>query len=124
MSNEFKDLKDAEKGNESAAISSNWIRAGVLIVVGLGLLASNFTDFTFNNWWALFMLIPAFGMFASVWRDSQVNGRITSNSTGPLISGLAMVVMMIVFLFNLNWSGLWPLGLVFGGIAVLLSSRS
>lgn len=124
MSNEFKDLKDAEKGNESAAISSNWIRAGVLIVVGLGLLASNFTDFTFNNWWALFMLIPAFGMFAAVWRDSQVNGRITSNSTGPLISGLAMVVMMIVFLFNLNWSGLWPLGLVFGGIAVLLSSRS
>lgn len=124
MGDEFKDLKDEEKGNGSAAKSNSWIMALVLIVVGAGLLISNFTGFTFNNWWALFMVIPAVGMFAAVWRDYQANGRLTGKSTGPLISGLAMVVMMIVFLFNLSWSGLWPLGFIFGGLAIILGNRS
>ncbi len=124
MGDEFKDLKDEEKGDESAAKSNNWMMALVLIVVGLGLLVSNFTGFSFDNWWALFMLIPAVAMLTNVWRDYQANGRLTSKCTGPLIGGLAILVMAVIFLFNLNWSGLWPLAFVFGGIAVLLSGRS
>ena len=123
MGDEFKDLKDEEKDNDAAAKSNSWIMALVLIVVGVGLLVSNFNGFSFNNWWALFMLIPAFAMFASVWRDYQENGRLTSKSTGPLIAGLAIIVTAVIFLFDLSWSGLWPLAFIFGGIAVLLSSR-
>ena len=124
MGDEFKDLKDEEKSNGSAAKSNSWIMALVLIAVGVGLLISNFTSFAFDNWWALFMLIPAFGMFAAVWRDYQENGRLTSKCTGPLIAGLAILVTAVIFLFNLSWSGLWPIAFIFGGIAVLLSSRS
>lgn len=123
MGDEFKDLKDEEREGTVEGKGSNWIVALVMIVVGIGLLTSNFTGFSFNNWWALFMLIPAIAMLRSVWVDYQANGRITGKSTGPLIGGLATLVMMGVFLFNLSWSGLWPLGLIFGGIAVWLGSR-
>lgn len=123
MGDEMKDLKDNEKvaGKEKG---NSWVVAIVLIVVGLGLLVSNFTGFSFDNWWALFMFIPALTMFRNVWADYQDNGRLTNKSTGPLIGGLAILVMMVIFLFNLSWSGLWPLAFIFGGIAVLLGSRS
>ncbi|HRQ38882.1 MAG TPA: hypothetical protein PLD25_13325 [Chloroflexota bacterium] len=123
MGDEFKDLKDEEKGGAAEDKGSNWLMALVLIVVGIGLLASNFTQFSFNNWWALFMLIPAIAMLRNVWADYQAHGRLTSRSTGPLIGGLATLVLMVVFLFNLSWSGLWPLGFIFGGIAILLGNR-
>ncbi|MCL4262774.1 MAG: hypothetical protein KJ069_06145 [Anaerolineae bacterium] len=123
MGDEMKDLKDEEKEGAAEGNGSNWIVALVMIVVGIGLLASNFTEFSFNNWWALFMLIPATGMLRAVWVDYQAHGHLTGRSTGPLIGGLAILVMMGVFLFNLSWSGLWPLGLIFGGIAVWLGSR-
>ncbi len=122
MGDEMKDLKDNEK--EAGKDKGNsWVVAIVLIVVGLGLLLSNFTGFSFDNWWALFMFIPALTMLKNVWADYQDNGRLTSKSTGPLIGGLAILVMMVIFLFNLSWSGLWPLAFIFGGIAVLLGSR-
>ncbi len=123
MGDEFKDLKDEEKAGATEEKGSNWIMALVMIVVGIGLLVSNFTEFSFNNWWALFMLIPAAAMLRTVWVDHQAHGRLTSKSTGPLIGGLATLVMMGVFLFNLSWSGLWPLGFIFGGLAVWLGSR-
>jgi uncharacterized membrane protein YhaH (DUF805 family) len=123
MGDEMKDLKDAEKEGAADGKGSNWLMALVMIVVGTGLLASNFTEFSLNNWWALFMLIPATAMLRNVWVDHQAHGRLTSRSTGPLISGLATLVVMAVFLFNLSWSGLWPVGLIFGGLAVWLGSR-
>ena len=123
MSDELKDMKDEEKGTEAAEKSNSWIQAVVLIVVGLGLLASNFTGFSFNNWWALFMFVPAGMMLNKVWADYKSDGRLTSKSTGPLIAGLAILVMIPVFLFNLSLGALWPLALIFGGIAVLLGSR-
>ena len=123
MGDEFKELKDAEKEGAAEGKGSHWLVALVMIVVGIGLLASNFTEFSFNNWWALFMLIPATAMLRNVWVDHQAHGRLTSRSTGSLISGLATLVLMVVFLFNLSWSGLWPLGFIFGCIAVLLGNR-
>jgi uncharacterized membrane protein len=123
MSDEFKDMKDEEKGTDAAEKNNSWIMAVVLIIVGLGLLASNFTGFSFNNWWALFLFVPAFMMLSKVWADYKDNGRLTSKSTGPLITGLAMLVMIVVFLFNLSFGALWPLAFIFGGIAVLLGSR-
>lgn len=116
-------MKDNEKEGKNEN-GNSWLIAVVLMVVGLGLLVSNFTNVSFDNWWALFLFIPAGFMLKNVAADYKSNGRLTNKSTGPLIAGLAMLVMMVVFLFGLSWSGLWPLGLIFGGIAVLLGSRS
>lgn len=123
MGDEMKELKDEEREGAAEDKGSNWIMALVMIVVGIGLLASNFTEFSLNNWWALFLLIPAITMLRNVWVDYQAHGRLTSRSTGALIGGLTVLAAMAVFLFNLSWSGLWPLGFIFGGISVLLSSR-
>lgn len=123
MNDDLKDLKDEEQ-NGGSGKNPNVIMAVVLIVVGIGLVISNLTGFSFNNWWALFLFIPAGGMLVNVWQDYQANGRLTGRSTGPLIAGLAMLLMIAIFLLNLSWSALWPVAFIFGGIALLLSGRS
>ncbi|MCP4357915.1 MAG: hypothetical protein GY796_07870 [Chloroflexi bacterium] len=124
MNDEIKDLKDGEEETEAAPEkNSSWIIAAVLILVGFVLLLSNFTSFEFENWWALFMFIPAGFMFSTVWRDYKDNDGLTNKSTGTLIGGLAILFMIAVFLFNLSWGSLWPVAFIFGGIAVLLGSR-
>ena len=122
MGDEIKDLKEGEVEN-SKEKNSSVIIAVVLMLVGGGLLLSNFTGISFDNWWALFLFIPAGFMLQNVWADYQANGRLTSKSTGFLIAGISILVMIVIFLFNLSWSGLWPLAFIFGGIAVLLSGR-
>ena len=49
-----------------------WLWGGVLIVLGVELLLENM-GFTFpDNWWALFILIPAFGAFARAWEGFRL----------------------------------------------------
>ena len=55
------------------ATHTNWIWAVVLIVLGLVFLVQNLTGFTLDNWWALFILIPAVAAFANAWRANQHN---------------------------------------------------
>ena len=124
MNDEIKEIKDEEQESDVAEDKDyNWIIAVVLILVGSVLIVTNFTGFEFDNWWALFMLIPAGFMFVTVWRDRQENGRLTNRSTGALIAGIAILAMLAIFLFDLDWGKLWPLAFILGGIAVLLGSR-
>jgi len=75
----------------------------VIILVGVVFLIKNTgwlgTDWNFGNWWALFILIPAFGSFANAW-NSYVSGR---RSFGPaaarsVMFGLLFLAITIVFL--------------------------
>ncbi|MEM7117773.1 MAG: hypothetical protein AAF614_35410 [Chloroflexota bacterium] len=103
---------------------NNWITGVVLIGVGIILVASNLTGFSFQNWWALFILIPAIYQLSIVWRGYQENGRLTSASTGPLIGGLGALAVAAVFLIDgISWGVIWPIAFVFGGISLLLSQR-
>lgn len=122
MDDKNQELKDEEKQQKEGK-NHNAIIAGVMILVGLVLVGANVLGMTLDNWWALFMLIPAFFLLSAVWQDYKENGRLTSKSTGSLIASLAIFTMVAIFLFDLNWGLLWPLAFVFGGIAVLLGSR-
>lgn len=122
MDDKNQELKDQEN-QENEGRNHSAIIAGVMILVGLVLVGANLLGTTLDNWWALFMLIPAFFLLAAVWRDYKENGRLTSKSTGFLIASLAIFTMVAIFLFDLNWGVLWPLAFIFGGIAVLLGSR-
>jgi len=99
-----------------------WILGAVLIVIGLAFLAGNLTGFRLNNWWALFILIPAFGSLAGAWRDYRANGRLTRAGRGPLIGGLILLAVTLIFLFEVNWGSIWPIFLIIGGIGLLLSA--
>ncbi len=99
-----------------------WIGGAVLILIGLVFLLRNTTAFELENWWALFILIPAFGAFASAWNGYQNSGRFTSAVRGPLIGGLIMLFVSMAFLFGLDFGLLWPVFLILGGLALLFTA--
>ncbi len=100
----------------------NWIGGIVLILLGSIFLLQNAGLIeSFDNWWALFILIPAVGSFAAAWRIYQQSGnQWTSAATGSLISGLVLCSIVAIFLFGLDIGMWWPLFLILGGIAALL----
>jgi hypothetical protein len=102
-----------------------WILGAILVLLGVGFLLQAYGRIAFNNWWALFILIPAVGSFAAAWRRYQAaGGRLTSGALGSLIGGLVLSAVAMGFLFNLdlglNWNLVWPLLLILGGLALLL----
>jgi hypothetical protein len=123
MSNNLDELKDAEKGSNER--NGSVVMAVIFIVVGVGLIASNITGFEFDNWWVLFMFIPVAFFAQNIYRDYQTNGRLTAASTGSIIAGLAILLTAATFLFEaITWSAIWPIGLIFAGIAMFLGNRS
>ena len=100
-----------------------WIAGGVLILIGVIFIIRNVTGFELANWWALFILIPALGSLGTAWQMFERNGRrFTAASQGPLIGGLVLLAVTAVFLFNLDWSRIWPLFLILAGLAAVLTS--
>jgi hypothetical protein len=98
---------------------------GGIILIGIGLifLLQNFGFFYFGNWWALFILLGTAGAWGSAWNHYQNNGhRITSAVTGAFIGGIFPLAVALIFLFNLDWSTMWPVFLIIAGVSVL--SRS
>jgi hypothetical protein len=91
---------------------------GYLLLQNLGILPPGFT---IHNWWALFILIPAFGALYNAWQDFSANGRFTWHSRRRLVGGLVLLVIAGVFLFDFNWSLVWPVLLILAGIAALTS---
>ncbi len=99
------------------------IGGAVLLVVGVVLLAQNFGINTLNNWWALFILIPAVGALGNAWRAYQAaDGRLTAGARGSLIGGLVLLMVTAVFLFNLNWGLLGPVVIILAGVGLLLNT--
>ena len=92
-------------------------------MLGIVFLLQNLGSFYLNNWWALFILIPAVGSFAAAWRTYQVaGGHLTAASRGSLIGGLVLTMVAVVFLFNLNWTWFGPILIILAGIGVLLNA--
>lgn len=100
---------------------NNWLAGVILIVLGGVFLLSNLTNFHLDNWWALFILIPAFGSLGSAWQAYQKNGRFGESVRGPLIGGFILFFVASVFLFGWNWGTIWPVFLIIGGIGALLN---
>jgi hypothetical protein len=100
-----------------------WIAGGVLILIGVIFLVRSAFGFELNNWWALFILIPALGSLGTAWQMFERNGRrFTAASQGPLIGGLILLAVTAVFLFSLDWGRIWPVFLILAGLAAVLTS--
>lgn len=133
MDDYIKDLKKDEKTAFEEEISGYnkqrdvgnicgpWLAGIALIAVGTIFLLGNFTNFYLNNWWALFILIPAFGKLGRAGSSFQRHGRFTSNIRRSLMGGLVLTVVAITFLLNLDWGTIWPVFLIVFGIGALLS---
>jgi len=135
MNDDLKQLKEAEKmmgenvesapdmiasDSQSPAKNNNWMIGIVFILVGGGFLLANLTDIHLNNWWAFFILLPAFGGFnraCSAYRQEGMN----EEARNGIITGMLMVTVALFFLFNLSWGTFWPILLIIIGIGSLLT---
>ena len=130
MSETIDDLKDAEKekletdhGNQHSN-RSNVTGGLVLITIGVIFLLSQITGFHINNWWALFIMIPAVFKLNEAWQGYQSNGRFTDETRNALFGGLMLATVAGFFLFNIGWNLFWPLVLIMIGLGALLNGRS
>lgn len=105
--------------------SQAWIAGAVLLALGLIFLLRNLGifDLRLNNWWALFILIPAVGSFSTAYRMYRGNGgHMTEAVRGPFIGGLILTAVTLVFLFGLSWAVVWPVFLIIVGVGALLTA--
>ena len=110
--------RHARRGSSGAA----WVGGVILIVLGVILLLQTVRGFYLNNWWALFILIPAVGSFADAWNGYRQTGRVGRRVRGGLISGCVFLLVTAAFLYNWNWGIVLPVLLIVWGITLLRNS--
>lgn len=132
MSDTIDSLKAAEKEAMGSGSEPRRVRQHCgnttfgLILVGIGtfFLLSQFTNFHLHNWWALFILIPAFHNLNEAWQSYQANGRLRAHARHSLMGGIFLSMVAAFFLLSLSWNLFWPLMLIMVGIGSLLNGRS
>lgn len=131
MAEDIKELKDLEReatrneakpDGEECGGSFGWVPGLVLVGIGALLLLNNFTGFRLQNWWALFILIPAFGSLGNFVRSYNSGGRLSHEARGSLIGSMILFFIAAVFLFGWSWAVVWPFFLIIGGVGALLSA--
>jgi cation transport ATPase len=105
----------------AARSGNSWVVGAILIMVGIFIILQNLTSFSLENWWALFILIPAVGAFGNAWRAYQNSNRLSAEGRSSLIGGIVLTMVAAVFLFELNWSILGPVLLILAGVGLLIN---
>jgi cation transport ATPase len=106
----------------AARSGSEWIIGIVLVAMGLLLFAQNMQIVVFQNWWALFILIPALGSFGTAWGLARADGgHFNRRARSAAIVGLGLTLVTVMFLFNLNWTIFGPALLLLAGVGILIN---
>ncbi len=93
---------------------------GLLYVVGMIFLLQNFGLLRLENWWALFILMLAFGSFAATWMLFRANNnRFPVSARASLVVGAILFLLAFIFLAGWSFALVWPLFLIVGGLAIL-----
>ena len=94
----------------------------IMIAVGVVFLVMQYSDIRFDNWWALFILIPAllaWSKAASLWKAA---GRMNQGVISTLAGSLIPLFIASIFLFNWDWGRIWPGFIILAGINALAGS--
>lgn len=104
---------------------STWVVGLILIILGGMFLMQNMGElsFPFTNWWALFILIPAFGSLERAYRAYQLAGnQFTTFARNSMFVGVILLIVTGMFLFNLSWTFYGSVLLILVGLGVLVNS--
>jgi hypothetical protein len=72
-------------------------------------------------WWVLFLLIPVIVLWANAWTSYQRSGgRLTSSVVDPIIGGLLLATIIVIYLFDADWTTVGPVLAIIVGIGLLL----
>ncbi len=96
-----------------------WFGGAVLIVVGLIFLLQTIGITSTMNWWALFLLIPAFWAFVAAWNLYQYDKQWNRAGVSSLVGGVLLILLAFVLLLNVNFGPFWPILLIAGGVILL-----
>lgn len=103
--------------------SGGWAGGAILIGLGILLLLKNMGSLELDNWWALFILIPAVGGLGAAWSNYQeAGGRLTRAVRSSLFGALILILVTAMFLFSLDWFIFGPVLLILGGVGLLLNT--
>ena len=97
----------------------------ILIVLGAAFLAQNtgFKIIPLDNWWALFILIPAVGAFAAALRTYRSAGnQWTAPVRSSLLGGIVLTLLVFGFLFSIDWKYFGPILIILAGLGLLSNS--
>ena len=104
--------------------SSIWIGL-IFIVGGITVLLNQFDLLPFElNWWALFILLPAFGFLSGAYNRYRSHGEAFSMDVAiTALIGLFMLGLSFSLLvgaaWNFNWNLVWPLILILIGLGMV-----
>jgi len=115
---------DTSTGRERRRDGSPGWLGFILIILGFIFLAQQFGNFSFDNWWALFILIPALSAFGSGFSMWQRDGKFHYGVFSTFYGGMFPLLVALMFMFNLDWGDYWPLFVILGGFGTMLSGLS
>ncbi|MFQ5630452.1 MAG: hypothetical protein ACE5I1_16900 [bacterium] len=116
------ELQSAEKPKNTSNGLDRAIFGLILVLVGVIFMLRNVEIFELDNWWALFILIPAIASFGNAWSVYKNSGRqMTRQVRSRIVGGLFPLTIALIFLFGLDMGELWPVFIILAGVAVILS---
>ncbi len=113
-----------EPGSRNEQHRLPWLGGAILILIGVIFLIGEFTSFYLHNWWALFILIPAVNSFANAWSEYQKPKRFVKAVRNSLVGGVIFTALALILLLGLDFGRLWPIFLIIGGAAMLVTALS
>lgn len=94
----------------------------VLIAVGIiifaqqtGLVSGQF------NWWALFILIPAFGSLGAAFSGFQSSGKFNAAVRSGIGGAVILLTLAFMLLFGVDWAVYWPLMVIAAGFSFFIN---
>ncbi len=116
------DWRELRRQRRVARRGDGWIIGIILILLGTIFLLQNAGLLAFQNWWALFILIPALGALSSAWTRYRDTGLVDSAVRGSLFTGILLTLVAAAFLFNIQAVFFWPALLILAGVGILLNA--
>ncbi len=100
--------------------NNGWIGGAILILLGVIFLLQNAGIFFAQNWWAVFILIPALGSLWTAYTLYRNTGEPGSPPfIGSLVIGVLLLLLALGLLFGIDAGFFLPVALILGGIGVL-----
>lgn len=109
----------------ASGLVGSWIAGLILILLGIAFFLQNLGTFVFplDNWWALFILIPAVATLErAIHAYRSAGNRWTVTARGSLLSGVVLVLITLIFLLEFDWVIFGPVLIMLAGVGILLNA--
>jgi hypothetical protein len=101
--------------------------AVAIIAIGVLFLLNNLGyDLAFldqGNWWAVLILLAAFAPLTRGWEIYRARGRADAEVVHSVLCAIAVALVGVMFLLELDWGTWWPLFVILGGLFALAPHR-